>query len=75
MGLWLPAAENILIDRQGHVKLTDFGFAKVLGGGTCGDVAVVTLAAAEGTTTMCGTPEYLAPEIIRGEIYDKNVDW
>lgn len=53
--------ENILIDRAGHVKLTDFGFAKVLG--------------AEGTVTMCGTPEYLAPEIIRGEAYDKNVDW
>jgi len=53
--------ENILIDRQGHVKLTDFGFAKILG--------------PEGTTTMCGTPEYLAPEIIRGEVYDRNVDW
>jgi len=53
--------ENVLIDRSGHVKLTDFGFAKELG--------------AEGTCTMCGTPEYLAPEIIRGEAYDKNVDW
>lgn len=53
--------ENILIDRYGHVKLTDFGFAKEIG--------------PEGTVTMCGTPEYLAPEIIRGEAYDKNVDW
>jgi len=53
--------ENILIDREGHVKLTDFGFAKILG--------------PAGTTTMCGTPEYLAPEIIRGEVYDRNVDW
>lgn len=52
--------ENILIDRQGHVKVTDFGFAKVIEGGT---------------STMCGTPEYLAPEIIRGEPYDKRVDW
>lgn len=53
--------ENILIDRNGHVKLTDFGFAKELG--------------PEGTITMCGTPEYLAPEIIRGESYSHHVDW
>jgi len=53
--------ENILIDRQGHVKVTDFGFAKVIEEG--------------GTSTMCGTPEYLAPEIIRGEPYDERVDW
>lgn len=53
--------ENILIDRQGHVKVTDFGFAKIIAEG--------------GTSTMCGTPEYLAPEIIRGEPYDHRVDW
>lgn len=52
--------ENILIDRQGHVKVTDFGFAKII---------------KDGTSTMCGTPEYLAPEIIRGEPYDERVDW
>jgi len=52
--------ENILIDQSGHVKITDFGFAKVL---------------RDRTYTMCGTPEYLAPEIIQGKGYNKAVDW
>jgi len=54
--------ENILIDREGHIKLADFGFAKRLKGAR--------------TFTLCGTPEYLAPELIKGAKvgYGKSVD-
>jgi len=54
--------ENILLDDDGHVCLTDFGLAKDVGEG-------------EKTETFCGTPEYLAPEIIQGFGHDKAVDW
>ncbi|XP_021946970.1 cAMP-dependent protein kinase catalytic subunit PRKX [Folsomia candida] len=52
--------ENVLIDRDGHLKLTDFGFAKFL---------------KNRTWTLCGTPEYLAPEIIQSKGHNKAVDW
>lgn len=52
--------ENMLIDEKGYPKLIDFGFAKVLTGQTW---------------TLCGTPEYMAPEIILGRGYDFAVDW
>ena len=54
--------ENILIDEKGYLRLTDFGLAKKIKKG-------------ERTNSFCGTPEYLAPEIIKGEKYDMNVDW
>jgi len=54
--------ENILIDQDGHLALTDFGMTKQLKKG-------------ENTKTFCGTPEYLAPEVVSGYAYDKNVDW
>ena len=54
--------ENILIDEQGYLRLTDFGLVKKVKNG-------------ERSNSFCGTPEYLAPEIIKGEYYDKNVDW
>lgn len=53
--------ENILIAADGYLKLTDFGFAKYLEGGR--------------TYTLCGTPEYLAPEILLNKGHGKPVDW
>jgi serum/glucocorticoid-regulated kinase 2 len=58
--------ENILLDSVGHLRLTDFGLAK---GGITGP------GAEGGTKTFCGTPEYLAPEILENKGHGKAVDW
>ena len=55
--------ENILINKNGYLKLTDFGFAKQLD------------SEKTKTYTLCGTPEYLAPEIILNKGHGKAVDW
>ncbi|KAI7879790.1 kinase-like protein [Lichtheimia hyalospora FSU 10163] len=52
--------ENLLIDHDGHIILTDFGFAKII---------------QDRTWTLCGTPEYLAPEVIQSKGHGKAVDW
>jgi len=53
-------SQNLLITATGHVKITDFGFAKIV---------------EDRTWTLCGTPEYLAPEIIQSKGHGKSVDW
>ena len=54
--------ENVLIAGDGHIKIADFGFAK-------------TLRPSEKTFTLCGTPEYLAPEVIERVGHGLCVDW
>ncbi|KAG7289871.1 hypothetical protein NEMBOFW57_006248 [Staphylotrichum longicolle] len=59
--------ENLVLDAEGHIKLVDFGFAKWLGTDESGNP--------NKTYTFCGTPEYLAPEVIYGKGYTTAVDW
>ncbi|KAK9471715.1 kinase-like domain-containing protein [Dipodascopsis tothii] len=55
--------ENILLDYTGHIALCDFGLCKL------------NMAEEDKTNTFCGTPEYLAPELLLGQGYTKSVDW
>ncbi|KAG0002137.1 hypothetical protein BGZ80_002965 [Entomortierella chlamydospora] len=55
--------ENILLDYTGHIALCDFGLCKL------------GMTETETTNTFCGTPEYLAPELLLGKGYTKTVDW
>eukprot|EP00919_Chromeraceae_sp_WS-2016_P033336 GHVR01078740.1.p1 GENE.GHVR01078740.1~~GHVR01078740.1.p1 ORF type:complete len:162 (-),score=30.01 GHVR01078740.1:580-1065(-) len=52
--------ENVLLDAKGYIKLTDFGFAKRV---------------ESRTYTLCGTPEYIAPEVLLNKGHGKAVDW
>jgi len=52
--------ENLVLELSGYVKIADFGFAKHV---------------TDKTFTLCGTPDYLAPEIVTGQGHGKGVDW
>eukprot|EP00004_Rigifila_ramosa_P019107 TRINITY_DN4825_c0_g1_i1.p1 TRINITY_DN4825_c0_g1~~TRINITY_DN4825_c0_g1_i1.p1 ORF type:complete len:900 (+),score=220.70 TRINITY_DN4825_c0_g1_i1:188-2701(+) len=53
-------SENLLVDHEGRLKVADFGISRVK--------------AASETMTQCGTPKYMAPEVLRGEKYDERCD-
>jgi len=52
--------ENLVLTKTGYLKITDFGFAKEV---------------TDKTFTLCGTPDYLAPEIVTGQGHGRAVDW
>ena len=55
-------AANILIDRNGFIKISDFGLASIV-------------SVSRQIKDIVGTPEYQAPEILKNRGYDKKVDW
>jgi len=55
--------ENMVVDHRGNTKLIDLGFAKRLCSST------------HRTYTLCGTPEYIAPEVLANKGYSFSVDW
>lgn len=55
--------DNLLLDKDGYVKLADFGLCKE------------EMGPYDRTSTFCGTPEFLAPEVLLDSSYTRAIDW